>query len=158
MSLELELIQDDDRWKRVENIDFICANIARTLSSKLSYSQPVQAAVLLTDDTRLFELNAQFRNQQKATNVLSFPSGDNEPDPDTGNIYLGDIAISFDTVSKEAEEANKPLKNHLMHMFVHGVLHLSGYDHETDQEADEMEQLETEILKEFGVPDPYEAS
>lgn len=156
MPFELALAQEDRRWNCLKNIDFICANIARTLSPKLVYSQPIEATILLADDARLFALNAQFRNQNKATNVLSFPSGDEEPDPDTGNLYLGDIAISFETVSKEAQETGKSLEHHLTHMIVHGVLHLAGYDHETDEEAEEMEGFEIEILRALGVSNPYD--
>lgn len=156
ISLELDFILEENHWDIVKNIDVICANIAQITSPKLNYLQPIHATILLANDARLFELNAQFRDQHKATNVLSFPSGDAEIDPDTGKLYLGDIAISFETVLKESENTDKSLEQHLTHMIVHGVLHLAGYDHETDEEADEMEGFEIEILGELGISNPYE--
>ncbi|MEH6727853.1 MAG: rRNA maturation RNase YbeY, partial [Hyphomicrobiales bacterium] len=113
------------------------------------------ATVLLTNDAHVQDLNARFRDQNKPTNVLSFPNEDEEPDPETGALYLGDIAVSYDTVLHEAAEAEKPLQNHLTHMIVHGILHLAGFDHMDDAEAEEMESMEVNILKEFGISDPY---
>ena len=139
----------------VENIDIFCANIAQSIHTELSFTTSIQATVLLTNDSRILELNSQFRNQNKPTNVLSFPSGEEAPDPENGKLYLGDIAISFETVSREATEGQKTLNHHLTHMIVHGILHLLGYDHETDEEAEEMEGLEIKILHALGISDPY---
>lgn len=153
--LDIDWVQDESRWDRVENIDIFCANIAQKTHTKLNFTTPILATILLTNDARILELNSQFRNQNKPTNVLSFPSGEEEPDHENGKLYLGDIAISFETVSREAAEAQKTLNHHLTHMIVHGILHLLGYDHETDEEAEEMERLEIEILHELDISDPY---
>lgn len=118
-------------------------------------------SVLLTDDATMQALNRTFRGLNEATNVLSFASGDVdaaaddrlEPAPDA--VLLGDIAIGFGVSAREADEAEKPLADHLRHLIVHGVLHLLGYDHEDDADAEKMERLETEILTGLGVPDPY---
>jgi probable rRNA maturation factor len=113
-------------------------------------------AVLLTDDAEMRRLNAQWRHIDKPTNVLSFPPAANQQ---AGAVKsLGDIAIAYETSAREAEEEAKPFADHLSHLAVHGFLHLLGYDHDTDAQAGEMEQLERVILNRLGVPDPYLAS
>ncbi len=113
-----------------------------------------ELAIVLTDDSAIRTLNRDWRGKDAATNVLSFPapamSGDNEV-----VTLLGDIVIAYETTAREAAAENKPFGHHLAHLAVHGFLHLVGYDHETDQEADAMEQMETTILARIGVPDPY---
>ncbi len=107
--------------------------------------------ILLTDDESVRELNARFRQKDSATNVLSFPA------PQNPEGHLGDIALAFGVCMREAAEQGKPLAHHLQHLVAHGVLHLVGYDHETDAEAEQMEGLERVILAGLGVPDPYAA-
>jgi probable rRNA maturation factor len=104
--------------------------------------------VLFANDERLRALNRAHRGKNKPTNVLSFPAA-------PGSDYLGDIAIAFGVARREAEAAGKPLAEHAVHLAVHGVLHLLGYDHAKAREAEAMEALETEILAEIGIPDPY---
>ena len=108
------------------------------------------AAVLLTDDAAVRRLNATWRGLDKPTNVLSFPAPPNDP-----SGALGDIAIAFETTAREAAAEGKPLAHHLSHLAVHGFLHLIGYDHEQDLQAEEMEALERKVLAGLGVPDPY---
>jgi probable rRNA maturation factor len=105
--------------------------------------------VLLTSDEAVAELNEQFRGKTGPTNVLSFPASANPEN------HLGDIALAHGVCSREAAEQGKSLEQHLAHLVVHGVLHLLGYDHETDHEAEAMEALERSILESLGVPDPY---
>lgn len=107
--------------------------------------------ILLTDDESVRDLNARFRGKDYATNVLSFPA------PENPEGHLGDIALAFGVCAREASEQGKPLGHHLQHLVAHGVLHLLGYDHETDAEAEHMEGLERVILAGLGVPDPYAA-
>jgi probable rRNA maturation factor len=107
--------------------------------------------VLLTDDESVRELNAQFRGKDQATNVLSFPAPPNPED------HLGDVALAYGVCAREAAEQDKPLSHHLQHLTVHGVLHLLGYDHIGDDEAEAMEGLERAVLAGLGVPDPYAA-
>ena len=107
-------------------------------------------AVLLTDDAAVRRLNATWRGLDKPTNVLSFPAPPNDP-----SGALGDIAIAFETTAREAAAEGKPLAHHLSHLAVHGFLHLVGYDHEEDAQAEEMEALERKVLAGLGVPDPY---
>lgn len=109
-------------------------------------------SILLSDDETIAALNTQFRDKQGPTNVLSFPAGDVYPD---GTEMLGDIAVAHETVEREAEAARVSVGDHLSHMIVHGTLHLLGFDHQVDPEADEMEALETLILKSLGIADPY---
>ncbi len=122
----------------------------------------VAISVLLTGDSTVQALNLAYRGRDEATDVLSFPLVDvsilengrarSEPEP----ILLGDIAVAYDVSSREADEAGKPLADHLRHLIVHGVLHLLGYDHEVDADAEIMERLEAAVLAGLGVPDPYE--
>lgn len=117
-----------------------------------------ELAVMLTDDAGIRTLNSNWRGIDKPTNVLSFPalrpptgvSGADDIPP-----MLGDIAIAYETARREADDEQKPFDHHLSHLTVHGFLHLVGYDHETDDEAEAMEALEIEILAQLGIPDPY---
>jgi len=110
-----------------------------------------ELSVLLSGDGRLAELNEYWRGKSGPTNVLSFPGELDGPGP----ALLGDIALALETVQKEADDAGVSVSDHLSHLVVHGVLHLMGYDHETDHEAEAMERLETEILHSLGIADPY---
>jgi probable rRNA maturation factor len=111
-----------------------------------------EVSVLLADDPTIRALNRDWRGFDKATNVLSFPAAGQVP----GSLkLLGDIAIAYETLAREADEEGKPFLHHLAHLVVHGYLHLMGYDHEGDSEAEAMEALEREILKTLRVADPY---
>ncbi|MHC2338619.1 rRNA maturation RNase YbeY [Bradyrhizobium sp. USDA 4454] len=116
-----------------------------------------ELAVMLTDDSGIRTLNANWRSIDKPTNVLSFPALQPEGPgrPDDAPRMLGDIAIAYETTRREADEEQKPFDHHLSHLAVHGFLHLIGYDHENDDDAEEMEALEREILSSLGIPDPY---
>ncbi|HEY1751450.1 MAG TPA: rRNA maturation RNase YbeY [Caulobacteraceae bacterium] len=108
-------------------------------------------AILLTGDAQLQALNGRFRARPAPTNVLSFPSAG------AGPGELGDIALAFGVCAREAAEQGKSLAAHLQHLTTHGVLHLMGYDHQTDAEAEAMESRERAILEALGVGDPYAA-
>lgn len=105
--------------------------------------------ILLTGDAEVRDLNHRFRGKDTATNVLSFPA------PANAGRHLGDIALAFGVCAREAAEQGKPLADHLQHLVVHGVLHLMGYDHLDDTDAERMELRERELLAGLGVPDPY---
>ena len=109
--------------------------------------------VLFTDNAAVAKLNAQYRGQDRPTNVLSFSPGDGLW---PGHAYLGDIALAFETCRDEAAAKNISLERHAAHLLVHGMLHLIGYDHETDEQAAVMERREAAILAGLGVADPYE--
>ena len=122
-----------------------------TLSS--GRGEPGELCLRVVDDEESQTLNASYRGIDKPTNVLSFPADVDLPD---ANV-LGDVVICAPLVEFEAAEQNKHLADHYAHMVVHGVLHLMGYDHESEGEAEQMEQLEITILGELGIADPYQA-
>lgn len=113
-----------------------------------------ELTVVLADDSTLRSLNRIWRQQDRATNVLSFPA---DARPLTRHIpaLLGDIVIAYETTEREARAQCKPFEHHLAHLGVHGFLHLLGYDHQAQREAHAMEQLEVSILAQLGVPNPY---
>jgi probable rRNA maturation factor len=113
-----------------------------------------EVAIVLTDDSGIRTLNRDWRGIDKPTNVLSFPSAQT-PANASPSPMLGDIAIAYETTRREAEREHKPFAHHLSHLAVHGFLHLVGYDHENDADAEKMEDLERTILTSLGVPDPY---
>ena len=108
-------------------------------------------SISFSGDKKVMELNNFFRKKRLATNVLSFPSSYK-----LNNIlFLGDIIFSIETILKEAKRDNKRVENHLIHLFIHAVLHLLGYDHETDEQAEKMENLEIQILSNLQIDNPY---
>ncbi|WP_139412792.1 rRNA maturation RNase YbeY [Bartonella mastomydis] len=113
-----------------------------------------EISLLFTDDEHMAQINAQWRGKNKSTNVLSFPAFPIKAGSSPGPM-LGDIIIARETVVLEAEKQGKTFQDHLTHMIVHGTLHLLGYDHETDDEAYQMEMLEREILQKLSIKDPY---
>jgi len=116
-----------------------------------------ELAIMLTDDAGIRTLNSNWRGIDKPTNVLSFPAlqPTGARGPDDAPRMLGDIAIAYETTRREADEEGKPFDHHLSHLAIHGFLHLIGYDHENDVDAEEMEALEQTILAQLGIPDPY---
>lgn len=115
---------------------------------------PSELSIVFSDDAHIRTLNAGWRGKDKATNVLSFPVF---PFPRGGKLppMLGDIVLAAETVAREAALEDKPFENHITHLVIHGLLHLLGYDHETDAEADEMEAIERSALARLAIPDPY---
>jgi probable rRNA maturation factor len=126
---------------------------AAALESGGALSEGVEVSLCLADDAALRALNSHWRGIDKPTNVLSFPavSGGRLGDA----TMLGDIALAYETLAREAENLGVPLADHYRHLIAHGFLHLIGYDHETDAEAERMEALETKILARLGAADPY---
>lgn len=134
----------------------LAALIASAIAAANRAAGPAQGAVavVVDDDERIRTLNRLWRGLDKPTNVLSFPSPDTQPG---ATRTLGDIAISYETAAREAAAEDKSLADHVAHLSVHGFLHLLGYDHESDDDAEEMEGLERAILARIGVSDPYVA-
>lgn len=118
----------------------------------IPFQEDAEVTVRLVDEPESHELNLTYRGKDKSTNVLSFPF---EAPPGIELPLLGDLVICRQVVEQEAQEQGKPVEAHWAHMVVHGSLHLLGYDHIEDDEAEEMEALETEIMLALGYADPY---
>jgi probable rRNA maturation factor len=147
--IDIEVEDSDWTAALAEAEALVLAAAEATLASEGAVGEGV--SLLLTDDAAVRDLNRRFRQQDKPTNVLSFPA------PQNPERFLGDVALAYGVCAREAAEQGKPLKNHLQHLVAHGVFHLLGYDHETDAQADEMEGLERAVLAGLGIPDPYAA-
>lgn len=164
--MEIDLLVEDAHWEEVGLGDLAARATGATLAHIGIDGQAAELSLLGCDDARIAGLNADFRGKPQPTNVLSWPAearaaarpGDIPPMPAPGPdgvIELGDIAISYETCAREAAEQGKSLTDHVAHLIVHGTLHLLGYDHENDNDAELMERLEREILGKMGVDDPY---
>lgn len=158
----IEPVIEDPRWE-VAGVPAVAERAARAVLAAVG-RDPGQHEIglLLADDARMAGLNAQFRGKEKPTNVLSWPAFEGEVpttpgEPGEGPLFLGDIALGYETCLREAEEAGIPLADHAAHLVVHGVLHLLGLDHEQDEEAEAMEALETKVLASMGIANPYSA-
>ncbi|WP_333587982.1 rRNA maturation RNase YbeY [Phenylobacterium sp.] len=148
---------EDDAWldalPQAAALARAAAEAALAAAGRLP-SRPVDfglVTVLLTDDEAVAELNADYRRKAGPTNVLSFPAAQNPEG------FLGDLALAQGVCAREAADQGKRLDHHLQHLVAHGVLHLVGYDHMSEDEAVEMEALERRLLAGLGVPDPYAA-
>lgn len=163
---DLTVLIDDARWQAVDLETLAEAALRMTLTACDLDPADCEVTLLACDDARIAELNGDFRDKPRPTNVLSWPAeeraparpGDipHKPGPGfDGMVELGDIALSFDTCAAEAAAADKPLADHVTHLIVHGALHLLGYDHETEADAALMEGWEVKILGKLGLDDPY---
>ncbi len=155
---QIDVILESPLWaKALPEVEDTVLKVSAAALGAVEDSERMEMALVLADDARVRELNRDYRGQDKPTNVLSFASLDDEdaPQPEDGPILLGDVIVAYETTVAEAAAEGKTLTNHLSHLVVHGVLHLLGYDHMEDGEAEEMEELETAILAGLGIPDPY---
>jgi probable rRNA maturation factor len=151
-----EVVIAADSWQSEPNAEAIVQHAIATASEAADADiGNAEIAVMLTDDATIRTLNKDFRGIDKPTNVLSFPAPEIDRGEDDAPRALGDIAIAYETLKREADEEGKLFTHHLSHLAVHGFLHLIGYDHETDDEAEAMEALEVEILAQLGIADPY---
>lgn len=146
------------RWREAGDIrPRIVEAVAAALA--LAPVKPLPGAelsLLLTDDKRIRIVNRDWRGFDKATNVLSFPAA--PPERMAGSPVLGDIVLALETIAREAEAEEKSFGDHLSHLVIHGLLHLLGEDHETPEQAERMEALETAALARLGIADPYAGS
>lgn len=157
--IDIDILVETDGWPEEAALsDLASIAIAAVWDELASGNQPdSELSLVFTDDAAIKELNNDWRDKDKPTNVLSFPAFPIKPGQAPGPM-LGDIVIARETVVREAEDEEKSFDHHLTHLIVHGVLHLLGYDHETDDEAEAMEQLERKILARLAIPNPYALS
>lgn len=148
MKPEIDILINEPRWqKALPGCEALVNQSLEAVLTHLKASKTYEISVLMTNDAEIQELNHTWRGKDKPTNVLSFPQ-----DEDT---LLGDIILSLETIEMEAQDQNKALADHTAHLLVHGLLHLLGYDHEENDDAEEMEALEIDICAQIGVKNPY---
>lgn len=152
MSVEIKISVACEDWHRILGAELIVHRAAAAAFEEAGV-QEGEASILLADDERMRELNRNFRGKDRPTNVLSFPSNEEH----NGVRFYGDVALAFETLVREATEEGKRVDAHLSHLAAHGVLHLLGFDHDNDRDAEAMEAKETKILARLGFPDPYAA-
>ncbi|NVJ93099.1 MAG: rRNA maturation RNase YbeY [Methylocystaceae bacterium] len=156
---DLDITVDCDQWGDRE--DIIRSAVMASLKHCQTDTQgrPCELSIVLSDNDAVQVLNRDYREKDKPTNVLSFPALEcEEPGHlilEPGPVHLGDIVLAYGVVEAEALDQKIAFEDHLSHLIVHGVLHLIGFDHIDDDEAEEMEMLEISILKEFGIANPY---
>jgi probable rRNA maturation factor len=149
----IDIVTQSPLWNTRPNSKAILKRAIRQASSAVALKRG-ELAIVLADDSTLRVLNRTWRDQDKPTNVLSFPA-DAGPITRATPALLGDIVIAYETTEREAQELGKPFAHHLAHLAVHGFLHLLGYDHQTEREANAMEELEASVLAQLGVPNPH---
>jgi len=145
-----DVIVEDDSWESLRGKTRLINEALTTAADFLDTTRPGVVAILLTGDDAIADLNQRFRNKSGPTNVLSFPAVDGSDN------HLGDLALAWGVISREAADREIEVTDHLRHLVVHGYLHLQGYDHVEDEEAEYMEDLERRILTKLGVADPYQ--
>jgi probable rRNA maturation factor len=153
----IDVLVESPLWQNLSDAEGIVRRaIALAAGAKVMKNhRGAELAVLLCDDAAIAELNSRWRGESRPTNVLSFPAPPLAPPGRDGRAALGDIAIAYETVAREAAEQGKAVADHLAHLAVHGFLHLLGYDHHMEAEAESMERLERDILARIGISDPY---
>lgn len=159
--LDIQISVEEGGWPDEETLFALSEKVLQAAATYLSEHEkqpfpplPVEISLVFTDDESIRQINAEWRQKDKPTNVLSFPAYALEPGGKPGPM-LGDIVIARETVAREAVDLDKDFDDHLTHLMVHGFLHLFGYDHIEKDEAEEMEGLETRILAALGLSDPY---
>jgi rRNA maturation RNase YbeY len=156
------IVQIDDQnwkqWKSEEEWASFFKDISLLVFDFFHLECFIEISVLLTNDRYIQTLNHRYRDKEKSTNVLSFPQismAELMHLTSDAPVLLGDIVMSFETITKEAEDQNKLLMNHIIHLYIHSLLHLLGYDHIDEEDAIEMETMEANFLKTLGIQNPY---
>ena len=150
----IELAIEAEGWAALSDPETLAREAVEAALAVAGHAgEGLSLSLFFADDAAVRRLNRDFRGKDKPTNVLSFPAA--APPGLPGPRPLGDIALAFETVAREAEGEGKTLADHARHLIVHGTLHLLGYDHETDAEAERMEALEVKALARLGIADPY---
>lgn len=154
--LQIDILIEAGDWPDERDLHALVRNTLGAAVAELDLAAAGQAEISLvfTDDAHIRGLNSAWREKDKATNVLSFPAMPARPGAAWPPV-LGDIVLAAETVRREAALEGKPFEHHVSHLVAHGFLHILGYDHESDAEAEEMEALERLILARLAIPDPY---
>lgn len=155
MTLEIDVSVEADDWSALGDLQDL---VSRAIDGVLAetgqrLANGAEVSLVFCDDARIRELNEAWRKIDKPTNVLSFPAA--APDAIGKAMMLGDIVVAYETVERESRDEGKTLADHTRHMVVHGFLHLLGYDHEVEDDAERMEDTERRVLARLGVADPY---
>jgi probable rRNA maturation factor len=166
MKIQIELARDNREWYKHKNVNkFLMTTITSHILNKFDKFKTTcqyELSILLTMDDKMLHLNNLFRNKNSVTNVLSFPDINLnyrqllEFEPNVEYMYLGDIAFGYQKIRNEAKDQNKTFEHHFIHLLVHSILHLLGFDHQAMEDAIVMENLEIEILKDFNIINPYQ--
>ena len=155
MTVHYDMAINAEGWQNEESLRRLVDSVLQATLQELGFDNiDSELSLVFTNDADIREINAKWRHIDKPTNVLSFPAFALQPGQEPGEI-LGDIVIARETVEREAAEEDKSFDDHLSHLVVHGLLHLMGYDHQNDDEAEQMETLERKILASLGISDPY---
>ena len=152
MNVTVDLAIENPSWTALGDLQSLAERAAEAALCEAGFAseEGAELSCVFSDDASVRKLNARWRGLDKPTNVLSFPA--------TGpaaELLLGDVVLAYETVAREAAAEDKPIRAHVAHLIVHGVLHLVGHDHEVDEEADAMEALEVRALGRLGLADPY---
>ena len=158
-----DILLEEDRWTEAlpdyESLIAMCTDQVFKHGDYLAKAKEIELSVTLTNDHHIQQLNNDYRGKNSPTNVLSFPQLNNDKDLEHTTepiIMLGDVVVALETIEREAIEQNKTLQDHFIHMVIHSILHLLGYDHENQSEAETMEALEIKILSDMGIKNPYQ--
>lgn len=153
---EIDITIDLDKWPNEEQLTHLIAKSVESVAivAELKWPNGAELSLLFTDDAKMSGINAEWRDKNQPTNVLSFPGSDIEIG-EQSDFMIGDLVFAYETVSREAIEQEKRFDDHLVHLIIHGFLHLFGYDHIEDEEAEQMEAIEIASLTKIGINDPY---
>ena len=160
--IEVDVSVSEPEWNSsIPDLERLITNtIIMTVQSaslpKSVIKRDLEVSVVLANDDLVQVLNREYRGVDKPTNVLSFASLDSDdPIPDSSHVPLGDLILAYQTIDREAKEQDKFFKDHFVHLIVHGTLHLLGYDHIDEDDANNMETLEIRILEQMNIQNPY---
>ena len=166
LKVDVDIDTQASDWERdLPTIEELANKISRSVFSITNFdnfTDHIEFSIILSDDSKVRTLNKEYRGADKPTNVLSFPAEDVTPKnfknipTYNGFIMIGDIVFAYQTLQYEAKNLGKSFEAHFCHLLVHGLLHLLGFDHETEKEADEMERIEVKVLSNFNIESPYQ--
>lgn len=156
----IEISVQCPNWEMIEGIEQIVTHTVMTtlkqaILPNIAQNRPLEVSVVLANNDLVQVLNREYRDKDKPTNVLTFATLDGDEPIVTVELGLGDVVLAYETIADEAKEQKKFKKDHIKHLLVHGTLHLLGYDHQTEEQATDMETLEIRILQSLGVENPY---